>query len=63
MVKKPESHCVDCKKRYVGCHDRGDDYQQFRKELKAYLEERRAVRSNDLMAEHRPWFYKYKGQR
>lgn len=40
MIKGP---CKDCKKRYVGCHGKCEDYAAYRAELDKQREERKTA--------------------
>ena len=37
--------CKDCKDRYIGCHDRCEKYQQFKKENEIKREQQRIQQS------------------
>lgn len=39
--------CKDCKKRYLGCHDKCDTYQNFKKECLEISEERKKRQTAD----------------
>lgn len=35
---KPQASCKNCTKRKVGCHDRCEEYQKFKKEMREWQE-------------------------
>lgn len=43
---KPQASCKDCTKRKVGCHDRCEEYQKFKKEMREWQEYLDKVRSD-----------------
>ena len=43
---KPQASCKNCAKRKVGCHDRCEEYQKFKKEMREWQEYLDKVRSD-----------------
>lgn len=43
---KPQASCKNCTKRKVGCHDRCEEYQKFKKEMREWQEYLDKVRSD-----------------
>ena len=59
---RPESPCLDCERRQVGCHAECDDYIGYRERLKVYkdkvLEERKKykmLRRHTTESERKKW--------
>ena len=48
-MKKPEAPCLDCEKRYVGCHDKCDAYQDFKRLSAIYTETIKSIKINDII--------------
>jgi hypothetical protein len=43
---KPQASCKNCTKRKVGCHDRCEEYQKFKKEMREWQEYLDKIRSD-----------------
>lgn len=50
--------CKDCTKREFGCHDRCDDYKEYKKDLE--LKRKYNKKCNDNLAINWNSYYKYK---
>lgn len=59
-MKKPQSTCLNCKKRYVGCHSECEEYIEFKKQLDIYYKERSKTLAEEWNADKRPWFHRGK---
>ena len=59
-MKKPESTCQNCEKRYVGCHSECEEYIEFKKQLDIYYKERSKTLAEEWNADIRPWFHRGK---
>ena len=59
-MRKPQSTCLKCKKRYVGCHSECEDYLEYRRQLEAYYKERHKTLVADWTADRRPWMHRKK---
>ena len=54
-MRKPESKCLDCKDRKAGCHSACEKYKEYRHQVDLYHKYLKEVRSNDWIADYRPW--------
>lgn len=43
---KPQASCKNCTKRKVGCHDRCEEYQRFKVEMREWQEYMDKIRSD-----------------
>ena len=55
-MDKPESTCINCTKRVLGCHTNCEEYENYRAKLKIYKAWLRKIKSTQRAAEIRPWY-------
>lgn len=55
-MDKPESTCINCTKRYAGCHADCEEYAEYQAALKVYKAWLRKTKSIQRAAEIRPWY-------
>lgn len=59
-MRKPQSKCQKCRKRYVGCHSECEEYLEYKRQLAVYYKERNKALVTDWTADMRPWMHRKK---
>ena len=54
-MDKPESTCINCTKRVLGCHTDCVEYAEYKEKLAIYKAWLRKIKSTQRAAERRPW--------
>ena len=55
-MDKPESTCINCTKRVLGCHTDCVEYAEYKEKLAIYKVWLRKTKSIKRAAEVRPWY-------
>lgn len=55
-MDKPESTCINCTKRVLGCHTNCVEYAEYKEKLAIYKAWLRKTKSIKRAAEVRPWY-------